>query len=108
MYETNFTLPSSFQDKRAVLDLGRVSSVAEVYINDRKAGTLIWNPYRLDITEFAKPGENHLKIRVTNTEANARAVGSSHDILPKIDLSGIEGPVQIVPYVDKTFTLKAE
>jgi hypothetical protein len=62
----------------------------------------------VDITEFAKPGENHLKIRVTNTGANARAVGSSQDILPKIDLPGIVGPVEIIPYVEKTLTREAE
>jgi hypothetical protein len=108
IYEKSFTVPVTYQGKRIWLDLGRVSSVAEVYVNDKVAGTLVWSPYRLDITDFVNPGENRLKIRVTNTEANARAVGSSRDILSKIDLSGIEGPVQIIPYVEETFTLKAE
>jgi alpha-L-rhamnosidase len=108
IYEKTFSLPPSFQGKRVMLDLGRVSSVAEVQANGRDAGTLVWEPYRLDITQFLKPGDNHLHIRVTNTEANARAVGSWHNILPKIDLCGLEGPVQIVPYVDQTLTLKAE
>ena len=108
IYEKSFTLPASYQGKRILLDLGRVSSVAEVQLNGRDAGTLIWSPYRLDISEFVKPGENRLKIRVTNTEANARAVGSTHSILANIDLSGLEGPVAIIPYVDQTLTLKPE
>jgi hypothetical protein len=108
IYETSFFLPASYSGKRLVLDLGRVSSVAEVYVNGRQAGALVWRPYELDITEFIKPGENHLKIRVTNTEANARAVGPSHRILANIDVCGLEGPVEIVPYTEQTLVLKSE
>ena len=105
IYEKSFTLPDSYRDKRLVLDLGRVGSVAEVYVNGRQAGTLVWSPYRLDITDFINTGVNHLKIRLTNTEANARAVGPSHRILANIDLCGLEGPVEIVPYTDQTLTI---
>ena len=105
IYEKSFTLPDSYRDKRLVLDLGRVSSVAEVYVNGRQAGTLVWSPYRLDITDFINTGINHLKIRLTNTEANARAVGPSHRILANIDVCGLEGPVEIVPYTEQTLLL---
>ncbi len=108
IHEKSISLPQSFQGKRVMLDLGRVSSVAEVQVNGRDAGTLVWRPYRLDITEFLHSGENRLRIRITNTEANARAVGGSHNILPNIDLCGLEGPVQIIPYVDQTLTLRPE
>jgi hypothetical protein len=106
IYEKNFTLSDAYRDHRLVLDLGRVSSVAEVYVNGRLAGTLVWSPFKLDITEFTKPGENHLKIRLTNTEANARAVGTYHRILAKVDVCGLEGPVEIVPYTEQTLVLK--
>jgi hypothetical protein len=108
IYEKTFSLPPTFAGKRAVLDLGRVSSVAEVQVNGRDAGALVWEPYRLDITALLRPGENHLRIRVTNTEANARAVGDSHNILANINLCGLEGPVQIISYVDQNLTLKPE
>jgi hypothetical protein len=106
IYEKSFTLPDSYRDKRLVLDLGRVSSVAEVYVNGRQAGTLVWSPYRLDITDFINTGINHLKIRLTNTEANARAVGPSHRILADIDVCGLEGPVEIMPYTEQALVLK--
>jgi hypothetical protein len=106
IYEKDFTLPEAYHNRRMVLDLGRVSAVAEVNVNGRPAGTLVWRPYRLDITPFLKPGQNHLRIRVTNTEANARAVGPSHGILSRIDVCGLEGPVTIIPYVDQTLALK--
>jgi hypothetical protein len=106
IYERSFTLPEAYRDKRLVLDLGRVSSVAEVEVNGHLAGTLVWSPFKLDITEFTKPGNNHLRIRLTNTEANARAVGPSHRILSNINVCGLEGPVEIVPYTDQTLALK--
>jgi len=108
IYEKSFPLPAAFDGRRVILDLGKVNSVAKVQINGRDAGTLIWSPYRLDITTMLKHGENRLRIWVTNTEANARAVGGSHNILSKIDLSGLEGPVSLIPYVEKTLTLAPE
>ncbi len=106
IYKRSFTLPEAYRDKRLVLDLGRVSSVAEVEVNGHLAGTLVWSPFKLDITEFTKPGKNQVKIRLTNTEANARAVGPSHRILSNINVCGLEGPVEIVPYTDQTLALK--
>ncbi len=105
IYDTSFTVPPALAGKRLFLDLGRVSSVAEVTVNGRAAGTLIWDPYRLEITDFVHEGQNRVVVRVTNTEANARAVGSTHNILANIDLSGMAGPVTLVPYVTETLTL---
>lgn len=100
IYETQISLPISYHGQRLLLDLGRVGSVAEVYLNEVKVGTAVWRPYRFDISQYVKPGSNRLKILVTNTEANRRAVGSSHKNLAKIDLDGLEGPVSIIPYFD--------
>jgi hypothetical protein len=107
VYTKTFAVPDSYLGRRLVLDLGRVSAVAEVYVNDKSAGTLVWSPYRLDITKLVKPGENQLRVLVTNTEANSRAVGTSRHILARIDVCGLEGPVQIVPYIDDVLTLHA-
>jgi hypothetical protein len=104
-YTKTFMLPDNFHDKRVMLDLGRVSSVADVFVNDQHAGALVWRPYQLDISRLVRPGPNEIKILVTNTEANARAVGPWHHILPAIDICGMEGPVQIIPYVDQVLAL---
>lgn len=105
IYTRTFSLPANYSGMRVMLDLGRVSSVAEVSVNGQPAGTLVWRPYQLDISKLVKPGENKIKILVTNTEANQRAVGTQHRILPAIDISGMEGPVQIIPYLDRVLTL---
>ncbi|MDX6463575.1 MAG: hypothetical protein QOE55_7272 [Acidobacteriaceae bacterium] len=98
-------MPENFHDKQIMLDLGRVSSVADVFVNGQHAGTLVWRPYRLDISKLIKPGANKIKILVTNTEANQRAVGTSRHILAAIDVCGLEGPVRIIPYIDQGVTL---
>jgi hypothetical protein len=107
VYTTTFEIPTSYKGLRTMLDLGRVSSVADVFVNGEHAGTLTWRPYQLDISKLIKPGTNELKIRVTNTEANQRAVGTRHHILPAIDVDGMEGPVRLVPYIDRVVTLQA-
>lgn len=100
VYEKDFSVPPSFAGKKLILDCGRVSSVAEVAVNGRSAGTAVWRPYRVDITELVRPGVNRLTIRVTNTEANRRAVGTYRRILKNIDIDGLEGPVEIIPHLD--------
>lgn len=105
VYTKTFTLPQNFRDKRIMLDLGRVSSVADVFVNGKHADTLVWRPYRLDISKLIKPGTNEIRILVTNTEANRRAVGASRHILASIDICGMEGPVRLIPYIDQVVTL---
>ena len=106
IYTKTFTVPESFRGKQLMLNLGRVSSVADVYVNDKHAGTLVWQPYQLDISKFIQPGDNTLKIIVTDTEANRRAVGTSRKILAAIDVCGMEGPVQLIPYINQVVTLR--
>jgi hypothetical protein len=100
VYERDFSVPESYAGKKLILDCGRLSSVAEVSVNGEKAGTAVWRPFRVDITKLVRPGSNRLSIRITNTEANRRAVGTYRRILKNIDVDGLEGPVEIVPYVD--------
>jgi hypothetical protein len=106
IYAKTFALPANFKGLRVILDLGRVSSVADVFVNGEHAGTLVWGPYRLDISKLTKPGENEIKVLVTNTEANQRAVGTRRHILSAIDVDGMEGPVQVIPYIDQVLTLQ--
>ncbi|MDX9868716.1 MAG: glycosyl hydrolase [Kiritimatiellia bacterium] len=60
----------------ALLDLGSVGVMAEVFLNGTACGIVWTRPYRVDIAKALKPGRNKLEIRVTNTWAN-RLIGDA-------------------------------
>ncbi len=60
--------------KRLFLDLGWVEVMAEVRLNGRSLGTLWKPPYRMDVTDAVRGGENELQILVTNLWPN-RLIG---------------------------------
>jgi hypothetical protein len=105
-YEKDFSLPPEHRGKRLLLDLGEVGVTAEVWVNGERIGERAWKPFRLDITDAVRPGDNRLKIVVRNTEANARAVESHRPLLKNIKLNGLHGPVRILPYLELSLKLQ--
>ena len=63
--------------KRLFLDLGQVEVFAEVHLNGRNLGVLWRPPYRVDITDAVRSGENKLEVLVTNLWPN-RLIGDEH------------------------------
>lgn len=65
------------------LDLGRVKNLAEVRLNGMDLGILWKPPFRVNITDAVKPGNNQLEIQVTNLWPN-RLIGdeAKPDIRP--------------------------
>ena len=55
---------------RLYLDLGDVSYLAEVSVNDKPLSVLWKPPFRVDITDAAKVGANTVKVKVTNVWKN--------------------------------------
>ena len=88
-YTTTFNW--SDESKEVKLDLGQVSMIAEVFVNDQKVRTLWCTPYSADITSYVKQGENKLQIKVTSTWFNRLAFDAS---LPEAERKTwtIEGP----------------
>ena len=90
-YEAEFTYNSAVtygtQEEPVILDLGEVHEIAAVKVNGRPVGVRMWAPYRFNIGEALKDGENIIQIDVTNTPANkfenAKVV------------SGLLGPVRV-------------
>jgi hypothetical protein len=62
------------KDRRICLDLGDVQVMATVRLNGRDLGILWKPPYRVDVTDALKAGENALEIGVTNLWIN-RMIG---------------------------------
>ncbi len=86
-YETTFHLDQTFED--VILDLGRVSYLAEVWINGNNAGSRLWRPFTFDISDFVKEGENEIRIRVGNLVVNEMSL--IHDVEESINFWGRTG-----------------
>jgi hypothetical protein len=63
--------------QRLFLDLGRVEVMAEVTWNQQKFPVLWKPPFRVELTDSAKIGENHLQVEVVNLWAN-RLIGDEN------------------------------
>jgi len=71
-YTNSFSLSeeSIKTHEEIVLDLGEVLDVADVRVNGKSAGILWTHPFRLNIRNLVKVGENHLEVKITNMWIN--------------------------------------
>ena len=76
VYTKSFHLPDGWgaENRRVTLDLGELANLADVRLNGRDLGILWKPPFRVDVTEAIRDGDNHLEITVVNTWAN-RLIG---------------------------------
>ena len=78
---------------KVLLNMAEVVATAQVHINGRLAGIRVAPPWKVDVSEFVKPGLNRVEILIYNTLANhyltipTRYRGSLR--------SGLIGPVSI-------------
>jgi hypothetical protein len=62
--------------ERLLLDLGELRELAEVRLNGRELGILWCPPFRVDVTDVLKPGENTLEVDIVNFWPN-RIIGDA-------------------------------
>lgn len=92
-YTKNVNLVSSLKE-RMELDLGVVDATCEVKVNGKLVNILMNSPYKLDITEYLRPGNNELEVLVYSTLSNHyQTTPSAYRGEPR---SGLIGPVKIV------------
>jgi hypothetical protein len=79
VYKTKFKIIETQleRDEKLMLNLGKVAVAARVLVNNREVAVLWENPYSIDISDFVKPGENELKVEITNTWTN-RLIGDEN------------------------------
>lgn len=115
IYSRSFVLEEArvAAGSRMDVDLGGVGYCAEVWVNGKLAGTRIWSPYRLDVTDLVRAGENRIDVVVANLIANRMHWDIFDDVKGEETNrkwhdgnilrdawcleSGLFGPVRIVP-----------
>jgi hypothetical protein len=94
------------------LDLGSVKNLAEVAVNGKSFGVVWKMPFKVNITEALKEGENNLEIKVTDLWVNRLIGDQQPGTKTKITYttqqfykpdspvvpSGLLGPVKIVGF----------
>jgi hypothetical protein len=110
---------NNLKNKKVYIDLGELSHVGEVWLNDQPLGITWTKPYRFDITDILNPGDNTLVVEIANTWSNrivgdavtgknftqtnipaTNVYGLNHQRVPWKDVpllkSGLFGPVKII------------
>ena len=108
-YTIQFTLPEIQEGETVRLNLGNLTAMAKVTVNGTYAGGAWTAPFKLDITEQVKAGDNALSIVVVNNWMN-RIIGdlnlpeaqrktwyfvNPHNAQSPLQPSGLFGPVAI-------------
>lgn len=92
-YRKTLALTSEQARGHVTLDLGNLSSSAEVRVNGQPAGIRILPPWKFDITTLVKPGDNRVEVLVLS------ALGGHYTTIPTryrgSRVSGLLGPVKI-------------
>lgn len=91
------------EDQLRILDLGRVSECAEVWVNGEFLGAAVASPYRLELNNAIRKGMNRLEIIVTNNRTRSRdnrqndgfAVSLMASTYASLDACGLLGPVRL-------------
>ncbi len=107
-YTNVFKSPKVEKKAEIWLDLGAVYAIAKVKVNGKDVGGVWTAPYRINISNVIKKGNNNLEIRVVNTwknkligdsklpeEQRKASIAKSLDISGGLQSSGLIGPVKI-------------
>lgn len=96
IYQKNFYISQNFlrKNQRLFLDLGKVQVIAEVKLNGKEVGTAWKPPFRVDITDAAKVGDNALEVKVVNLWIN-RMIGD--ELLPEDSARNSNGTLKEWP-----------
>ncbi len=109
IYKNKIQLTGITNDKTYYLDIGKIMVMGKVSVNGQHAGGVWTAPWRVDISNYIKEGENTLEIAIVNNWVN-RLIGDS--MLPEeqrriwcpynpytkdngLQSSGLSGPVSV-------------
>lgn len=70
-YERTVCIPAEWQNRQIVVDFGRVSTEAQVFLDGKEAGRLTWPGGRIDLTPLARPGTSQKLSLLVTASADA-------------------------------------
>jgi hypothetical protein len=111
-YKNTINVPAEWiqEGTQLWLDLGSVKNLAEVIINEKSLGIVWKTPFRVNVAEALKQGENNLEIKITNLWVNRLIGDQQPGVTKKITYttmpfyradspllqSGLLGPVKLL------------
>ncbi|MFD2719641.1 glycosyl hydrolase [Hymenobacter monticola] len=111
-YSKTIRVPATARANNAQvwLDLGDVKNLAEVIVNGKSLGIVWKKPFRVDVTNALKTGDNAVQVKVTNLWVNRLIGDAQPGAAPKITYttvpffkptarlkpSGLLGPVKLI------------
>ena len=110
-YTIDFSLDTIREGAEYILELGKVHSIARVFVNGHDCGLAWTEPFALDVTPAVKEGKNKIEVRVTNgwynrlagdaagAENRGTATWTSPYKIPSdapLHPAGLTGPVRLV------------
>lgn len=122
IYQNTFDLNKIPLAKRVFLDIGKADVIVNIEINGTEVGGLWTAPWRIDVTDYLKEGENNLELAVTNLWVNQLVGDSDRNKEGKktwtllntdysenpLQPSGLVGPVRLVSIDEVYGTLTDE
>lgn len=108
-YHKTFVYEGPLEGARVALDLGDLVHMARVRLNGRDMGVTWFKPFRVEITDALRQGENQLEVDIVNNWVN-RIVGDAKGVGTKqytrtnitritretpLQTSGLLGPVRL-------------
>ena len=95
-YRKNIQLNKTQLSEELLLDLGEICATAEVHINGKQAGICMTKPFKLNISNFVKEGDNYFEILVYSTLANHYTTIPTPKRYKESFKAGLIGPVRIL------------
>jgi len=95
VYSRTVTLGKDHLEGKVYLDLGRAVTVAEVTVNGRAAGVNKARPFRFDVSDLVREGENEIQVKVASTLANHMSTYPTQRIYEGQTVAGLLGPVEL-------------
>ncbi|HAT10440.1 MAG TPA: beta-galactosidase [Planctomycetes bacterium] len=98
-YERTIAIPADWAQRTVILDLRRISTDSQVFIDGRQVGATTWPGGEIDITAAVAAGREHrLRVLVAAVQTedkvlNAMGVGQNTLVEAKLDSRGIIGEV---------------